>query len=314
MAIKVTMHPAPIALFAYNRPWHLAQAVEALRKNELADQSHLIIYSDGPKDVANQRKVEEVRKYIKTIEGFKSIKITERRKNYGLAPSIIAGVTETINKCGRIIVLEDDLVTSPFFLKYMNDALDYYEKEEKVISIVGYIYPVLGLPETFFLKGTDCWGWATWSRGWNLFEEDGRKLLAELKQKHLTNLFDYHGAYPYTNMLEHQVQGKVSSWAIRWHASGFLKGLLSLYPGQSLVKHIGADGSGTHCEVNDQMDVQLSTSPVAIGGVPVEENEFARRKVQRFMSSLKPPLHIRAKLLVKRIIKHMLFLNEHQSC
>jgi hypothetical protein len=313
MAIKGKMQTAHIVLFVYNRPWHLAQTVEALRKNILADQSHLIIYSDGPKGIADQNKVEEVRKYLLTIEGFKSIKIVERPVNYGLANSIISGVTESIHQYGRIIVLEDDLVTSPFFLRYMNEALSYYEKEEKVISIVGYIYPVDKLPQTFFLKGTDCWGWATWRRSWNLFEEDGRKLLAELKKKKLTKLFDYYGAYHYTEMLEHQIQGKISSWAIRWHASGFIKGLLSLYPGQSLVSHIGGDGSGTHCGVADRLKVQLSTSPIAIGGVPIEENEFARKKVRQFMASLKPPLLIRAKLLAKRIIKSILFLNKHYS-
>jgi hypothetical protein len=298
---------APITLFVYNRLLHLAQTVEALRKNELADQSHLIIYSDGPKNLDDQNKVGEVRKYIRTIEGFKSIKIIERAKNCGLASSIISGVTETIINYGRIIVLEDDLVTSPFFLRYMNDALNYYEQEEKVISIAGYIYPVVGLPETFFLRGTDCWGWATWSRGWNLFEADAPKLLFELKKQKLSKLFDYHGAYPYTKMLEDQIQGKISSWAIRWHASGFLKGLLTLYPGNSLVSNIGMDGSGTHCGFTDQMDVQLAASPVPIGGVPIEENEFARKKVQQYFSSLKLPLIVKAKLLVKRVIKDMLY-------
>lgn len=300
------MQIAPIVLFAYNRPWHLAQTVEALRQNELADLSDLVIYSDGPKNPADQLKVEEVRKYIRTIEGFNSIKIIQRQKNYGLATSIITGVTETINHYGRIIVLEDDLVTSPYFLRYLNEALNYYEKEDRVISIVGYIYPVEGLPETFFLRGTDCWGWATWKRGWDLFEEDGQKLLSELKKNKLTKPFDYNGAYPYTKMLGHQIQGKISSWAIRWHASGFVKGLLTLFPGRSLVRHIGGDGSGTHCGVTNHFDVQLSFSPVPIEDVPVTEHEFARKKIQRYMLSLRLPFMIRAKQFLKRVIKRIL--------
>jgi len=300
------MQIAPIVLFAYNRPWHLAQTVEALRQNELADQSDLVIYSDGPKNPADLLKVEEVRKYIRTIEGFHSIKIVQREKNYGLAASIITGVAEIINDYGRIIAMEDDLVTSPYFLKYMNEALNYYEKEDRVISIVGYIYPVEGLPETFFLRGTDCLGWGTWKRGWDLFEADGQKLLSELKKHKLTKPFDYNGAYPYTKMLEHQIQGKVSSWAIRWHASGFVKGLLTLFPGRSLVMHIGGDGSGTNCEVTSHLDVQLSFAPVQIEDIPVMEHEVARKKIQRYMLSLRPPLMIRGKQFLKRVIKRVL--------
>lgn len=300
------MQIAPIVLFAYNRPWHLAQTVEALRQNELADLSDLIIYSDGPKNSDDRLKVEEVRKYIRTIEGFKSIKIVEREKNYGLATSIISGVSETIDHYGRIIVLEDDLVTAPYFLRYLNEGLNYYEKEDRVISIVGYIYPVEGLPETFFIRGTDCLGWATWKRGWDLFEADGEKLLSELKKHKLTKQFDYNGAYPYTKMLGHQIQGKISSWAIRWHASGFVKGLLTLFPGRSLVMHIGGDGSGTNCQVTDHLDVQLSVSPVPIGDIPVIEHEGARKKIQRYMLSLRLPFIIRLKLFLKRVIKRIL--------
>lgn len=301
------MQIAPIVLFAYNRPWHLAQTVEALRQNELADQSDLVIYSDGPKTPADLPKIEEVRRYLRTIDGFKSIQIVERQKNYGLATSIITGVNETINHYGRIIVMEDDLVTSPYFLKYMNEALNFYEQEDQVISIVGYIYPVEGLPEKFFLRGTDCLGWGTWKRGWDLFEADGQKLLAELKKHKLTRPFDYNGAYPYTKMLEYQIQGKVSSWAIRWHASGFVRGLLTLFPGRSLVMHIGGDGSGTNCEVTNHLDVQLSFSPVEMGEIPVVEDEAARKKIQRYMLSLRPPLLIRGKQFLKRVIKRVLF-------
>lgn len=301
------MQIAPIVLFAYNRPWHLAQTVEALRRNELAGLSDLVIYSDGPKNPEDRLKVEEVRKYLRTIEGFKSTKIIEREKNYGLATSIITGVNETIDHYGRIIVLEDDLVTSPYFLRYVNEGLNYYEEEDRVISIVGYIYPVEDLPQTFFLRGTDCLGWATWKRGWDLFEADGQKLLSELKQRQLTRQFDFNGAYPYTKMLGHQIQGKISSWAIRWHASGFVKGLLTLFPGRSLVSHIGGDGSGTNCQVTDHLDVQLSDSPVPIKDIPVIEHELARKKIQRYMLSLRLPFIIRLKLFVKRVIKRVLF-------
>jgi len=162
---------APIVLFVYNRPWHMRQTIEALQKNELAEVSELFIFSDGPKSEADKEKVLEVREYIKTIPGFKSVTLIKRERNIGLAQSIITGVTDVINRYGRIIVLEDDMVTSPYFLKFMNEALEFYKDAEKVVCVHGYIYPIEAkLPETFFLRGADCWGWATWKRGWDLFD------------------------------------------------------------------------------------------------------------------------------------------------
>ena len=153
---------APIALFVYNRPGHTQQTVEALLKNELAMESDLFIFSDAAKSSEIEVKVNAVREFIKSISGFRSLTIIERESNLGLANSIIDGVTNLCNEYGQVIVLEDDLVTSPFFLKYMNDGLNYYRDEEQVISIHGYIYPFdAKLPETFFLRGADCWGWAT---------------------------------------------------------------------------------------------------------------------------------------------------------
>ena len=183
------MQIAPTALFVYNRLEHTKRVIEALQKNVLASESDLIIFSDGPKHEKDVKKIDEVRKYLKTIDGFKSIEIFEKENNLGLSNSIISGVTEVVNRYGKIIVLEDDLVVSPYFLEFMNNALVKYENEEKVISIHGYIYPIKNkLPETFFIKGADCWGWATWKRGWDLFEPNGQKLLDELLNKNLTLL------------------------------------------------------------------------------------------------------------------------------
>jgi len=280
------MNLAPIVLFTYNRLWHTKQTVEALQKNVYAEQSHLFIFSDGPKTEKDEPKVKEVRKYLKTIKGFKNIEIIERDKNWGLANNIIDGITKVVNQYGRVIVLEDDLVTSPYFLKFMNDGLNIYEEEEKVISIHGYVYPIKGLPEIFFLRGADCWGWATWKRGWDLFEKDGKKLLDELVKRKLTKLFDFNGAYPYTKMLKDQAEGKVDSWAIRWYASAFIHEKLTLYPGISLVKHIG--DLGTHIKGNTWwLDVELSEKPILIKKIPPIEDPQIRKKFENFFFRMK---------------------------
>jgi len=280
------MNLAPIVLFTYNRPWHTKQTVEALQKNIYAEQSHLFIFSDGPKTEKDEPKVKEVREYLKTIKCFKNIEIIERDKNWGLANNIIDGITKVVNQYGRVIVLEDDLVTSPYFLKFMNDGLNMYEEEEKVISVHGYVYPIKGLPEIFFLRGADCLGWATWKRGWDLFEKDGKKLLDELEKRKLTKPFDFNGAYPYTKMLKDQVEGKVDSWAIRWYASAFIQEKLTLYPGISLVKHIG--DLGTHIKGNSWwLDVELSEKPIFVKRIPPIEDPQVRKKFENFLFRMK---------------------------
>jgi len=279
---------APIALFTYNRSVHVRQTVEALRNNVLAAESELFVFSDGPRE-ADQETVAAVREYLGTITGFKQVTVIERAANLGLAQSIISGVTEIADRYGRIIVLEDDMVTSPWFLRYMNEALEFYRDEERVISIHGYLYPVrVKLPSTFLLLGADCWGWATWKRGWDLFEPDGQKLLGDLRARNLTYRFDFDGAYRYTRALEEQVNGINDSWAIRWYASAFLRDRFTLYPGTSLVHNIGNDESGTHCFATDIFDAEISPVPVHIEPIPLEENRIARQAFRAFFFSLVP--------------------------
>lgn len=289
------MSLAPIVLFVYNRPWHTQQTVKALQNNNLADESILYIFSDGAKNDTEIENVEKVREYIKTIDGFKHITILERDKNYGLANSIISGVTEIVNRYGKIIVLEDDLVTSKYFLSFMNGALEFYKDESKVISIHGYIYPIKSdLPGTFFIKGADCWGWATWKRGWDIFEAEGKKLLDELKDKNLEKEFDINGSYAYTKMLSEQVTKKNDSWAIRWYASSFLKDKLTLYPGRSLVCNIGLDKSGTHCGNANLYNTVITNRPIKLNNIPIEENTFVIKEIEKYFRATK-------KNLIKRI-------------
>lgn len=289
VALPVFSMYAPVVLFVYHRPWHTRRTVEALLANAEAAKTPLYIFSDAPKNAAVGQAVAEVRSYIHKINGFESISIIERERNWGLARSIIDGVSLVCQQYGRVIVLEDDIVVSPFFLKFMNDGLQLYEHDKRVISIHGYVFPVKAtLPETFFLKEADCWGWATWKRGWDLFEPDGQLLLRELKKRKLTHRFDLDGAYPHTKMLKAQIKGKNDSWAIRWHASAFIKGLLTLYPRSSLVQNIGFDDSGTHCSINSVFSGELAHSQINVEQIPVEENVLARQQVVRFLKRIRP--------------------------
>lgn len=304
---------APIALFVYNRPGHTRQTVEALLVNAEASKTPLYIFSDAPKNAASKAPVAEVRAYVRTITGFQSVALIERESNYGLARSIINGVTKLCDEHGRVIVLEDDLVVSPYFLKYINDALDLYEYEERVVSVAGYRYPIDHESEssTFFLKGTNCWGWATWKRGWNLFEADGNCILAQLRKRGLTREFDMNGAYGYTRMLKGQVRGENESWAVRWHASAFLKDRLTLLPYKSLVKNIGFDGSGVHCAgmiTQNPFDVELCLEPVTVKEIPIEVDIRATKSLEVFFRAARQTIRWNAVKRLGQNFKRRFFL------
>ncbi len=280
---------APVALFVYKRPLHARMVLDSLRRNPEAVNSDLFVFSDAPKNECSASAVEEVRTLVRDTPGFRSVTVIEQDVNQGVARSIIAGVTKLTGQYGRVVVLEDDVVPSPHFLEFMNGALEQYQNVPEVVSIHAYSYPVRRpLPETFFLRGADCWGWATWERGWKVFEPDGAKLLARLSESGKQHEFDMDGSYPYVTMLKNYVLGRNDSWAIRWHASAFLSGLLTLYPGSSLVQNIGTDGSGTHCDTTSVFSHASWGRRIHLGDIQIEESKQAREAFVEFLRTLQP--------------------------
>lgn len=279
------MNPySPILLFTYNRPAHTRQLVESLLANREAADSPLIIYSDAARNADAQADVDEVRRYLHTVSGFASVEIVERTENWGLARNIIDGVTAQISRYGRVIVLEDDLLVAPYFLRFMNDALEVYKDEPRVGHIQACDFTRdPALPPTFLIKWTGSWGWATWQRAWQHFNPDGKALLQQLEEHRLTRTFDFDGTYPFTRMLRRQTEGKNNSWAIRWNASLFLADILSLNVGRSLVQNNGFDGSGTNCGGGGLYGSSLWPEPLPVERIePVEENREARRSFARY--------------------------------
>ncbi|MDR0422000.1 MAG: glycosyltransferase [Proteiniphilum sp.] len=276
------MQPAPVLLFTYNRPAHTRQTLNALLRNTLVSESELYIFSDGYKNETDRKAVEEVRKIIHNTGGFKKIHITENSRNRGLAESIISGVTQVVDDRGKVIVIEDDLETSPHFLTFMNQALTMFENEPRIGHIHAYCYPLPELPEAFLIKWAGSWGWATWKRAWQTFNPDGKALLDEIKRRKLTRAFDFNGKYPYTRMLQRQVSGENNSWAIRWNASLFLGDKLSVNAGRSLVTNLGFDGSGTHCGSRNIFATPLHGQKLSIRIPAIEESAVARRSFEKY--------------------------------
>lgn len=264
------MNFAPVALFTYKRVDSLKKVIEALKLNPEAISSNLYIFSDAPKTVGDEKGVSEVRNYLSSVSGFNSVQIIRQSENKGLSGSIIAGVTELLSIHKKLIILEDDILTSPYFLNFMNSGLIKYENTENVASIHGYIYPVTKpIPETFFLKGADCWGWATWERAWQKFNPSAVEIDKLLQKAKLYSELDFGGVANYQRMIKRQISGEIDSWAVRWHASTFINNMLTLYPRKSLVQNIGADGKGTHVNKTDKFFVELSHFPVQINNIPL---------------------------------------------
>ena len=298
--IKNGMQYAPIALFTYNRADHTKQAVESLLKNAEAQYSDLFIFSDGPKNEKAVEGVKKNREYLQSLKNdndtltlrytdatitpyFRSVTIIEREKNWGLANSLIAGITEIVNKNGRVIVVEDDLILSPYFLRYMNEALEKYKDEDRVASISAFLNPIdCEAPETFFLRYFACWGWATWKRGWDILINDDRVLLKRLRWK--KNDFNIGGTGPFYGILYCDKVGLNDSWAVRFYASQFLAGKLQLFPGRTMAIQTGTDGSGTHGTVVDHKydGMQLSMEPIHVGDIAIEESKEMYDAFARF--------------------------------
>lgn len=238
---------APVILFTYNRLNTLQKTVAALQLNELSSETDLFIFSDGAKNADQQKKVAAVRGYLKTITGFKSVTVFESPVNKGLSQSIINGVTLILDRYGHAIVLEDDLVTSSNFLRFMNQALDFYKKNQSVASIAGFSYPMKGLGEKdiYFTLRTSSWGWATWKDRWAGIDWSVKDYPAFRSSKTQRRRFNRMGS-DLTKMLERQMRGQRDSWAVRFCYHQFQKRLFTVFPAVSKVKNIGSEDGATH--------------------------------------------------------------------
>ena len=286
MSIKLNSL-SPIVVFAYNRLDHLKKTINSLKKCKLSKNSHLIIYLDNYKKISEKENVINVKNYCLKINGFKTTKLIQRKKNLGMSKNIILGVSETLKKFETGIFLEDDMILDKYFLEYMNYYLEEYKNDNKISSIHGYSYPTnKKLPDYFFLKGADCWGWATWARAWTIFSNDSKFLFSKIKNKKLVKEFNFNNSYNYSKMLKYNLLNKNKSWAINWYASCFLQDKLTLYPGVSLVHNFGNDLSGTNCEKTDIFNVKLRNKPLKFIQVITLESVYAKKQFEFFFLSI----------------------------
>lgn len=286
------MNLAPIIVFSYNRPNHLRRTLEALSKNDLASESVLYIYCDGPKPDATEEQKQKIianREVAHAAKGFKEVRVVERERNFGLMDNIVGGVTEIINQYGRVIVFEDDMLTSRGTVRYFNDALDMYSDEEKVMHIVSYMFPhKYPLPETFFYQiPYPGGGWATWQRAWRYYPNDICDLFNHWKKDWQTFNFWNHDGHDLVDQMIDNYNGTLRTWFVRWYAELFRRGGLVLFPGRSLVTNIGFDGTGDNClklERNPYWVEHLAESIKVKRIKRMKVNRLAAREIYAFHS------------------------------
>ena len=305
------MSLAPLVLFTYNRPHLLKRTIEALSKNYLASQTALFIFSDAPKKDESPQNVFEVRKFVKTISGFKSLSIVERKESYGLAKSVISGVTEVIKDYGKVIVLEDDLISSPNFLNFANASLDKYENEKNVFSIASYTYQ-LDIPQDFnydnyFTPRCESLGWGTWINRWEKVDWEVKDIMSFLDSKVSRKKFS-EGGDDLIDMIVKQMAGKLDSWAVRWCYAHYKNNALCSYPVISKIAHIGVDKMGTHVKKEEKLlDTKLDDSgkisfnliekPFVNSSILMQYKKYFKRNL---LKKLKREVQI---LLLKRKLK-----------
>ena len=267
------MNNTAVAVFAYKRPVHLLRVLRALTPQVRSRGIPVYIFLDGPKSDLDAPKVESCFSIAQIYQEKYGFVVHKKSFNHGLYMSLTSGVTEMFKQFQRLIVLEDDILASPYFIDYMLDGLSIYEENPRVASIHGYTLPFSSeVPETFFLRGADCWGWATWRDRWSLFRSDASNMVREIVERNLSKEFDLGGYVSNLRLLKNRAEHKSNSWAICWHASCFLAEKLTLYPGRSLVQNIGLDSSGEHCAQSSQHEVCLSPNPVRVAQVETIES------------------------------------------
>ncbi|MBS0860885.1 glycosyltransferase [Providencia rettgeri] len=294
---------APVTLFVYARPVHTQRTIEALLKNPEAKFTDLIVYSDGARNNTDISTVNQVREIIKKTSGFKSIKLIEREQNFGLAKNIISGVTEVTEEYGRVIVLEDDILTSPLFLNFMNSALEKYKNSKRIWHISGWNYPLKDIDtfsDVFFWRVMNCWGWATWKDRWSFFEKKPQ-MLKDTWEIDTISRFNLDGTHDFFSQIENNMNGSLNTWAIFWYATIFSNHGLCLNPTSSFVYNIGNDGSGENCGHRDIYKNILNQKKIRDWPTIIEEDINIVTAIKNFYISHRPKLVRRILSKIKRV-------------
>ncbi|MEM6690631.1 MAG: hypothetical protein AAF664_14445 [Planctomycetota bacterium] len=284
--------PLAVAVLAYRRPEHLERTLESLGKARQFDSCVLRIVIDGPKDASVQ---EDVTRCLAIAKKFKDaytgrarqIEISTRRENQGLSASVKSTTSSLCKAYGHAVILEDDLLVAAGFLEYVQEALAKYAADENVFQISGHSHDSFGGLASF-VRLTTSWGWAIWADRWDNFCTFESQHSQELDALNQTKNFNFGNAYPYDLLVKLQSRGMIDSWAIGIHQYAHAKGLVSIFPPESLIANIGFDGSGEHCGQltlrNDHLTRESVSLPKTVA-VDEERERSIQRKLRGFLGT-----------------------------
>jgi hypothetical protein len=298
-------HCAPVVMFVYAKPEHTRKTIEALANNPEATNTDLFIYSDAARSGKDALDVQQVRDIVSNVTGFRSVSLCFRETNIGLANNIMDGVSKVCEQYGRVIVVEDDIVTSPAFLGYMNAALERYARESRVWHITGWNYPFpisyTSESDAYLWRMMNCWGWATWNDRWVNFKKDPEALINSFSKSDISR-FNLDDAFNFWSQVEDNHNGKINTWAIFWYATIFKNNGLCLNPVNSMVKNIGMDGTGENCNTSDIYKTKLSYEFGYRWPSAITEDKSALNVVRRFYKSNTPNIMQRIVNKIKRTL------------
>ncbi|MCZ0404974.1 hypothetical protein OZG83_22660 [Escherichia coli] len=277
----------------YAKPEHTRKTIDALARNPEAIHTDLFIYSDAARSGKDDLDVQKVRSIVSNVTGFKSVSLCFRDENIGLANNIMDGVSKICEKYGRVIVVEDDIVTSPGFLAFMNSALERYADDRRVWHITGWNYPFPDSyqsdSDAYLWRLMNCWGWATWNDRWINFKKNPEELINTFSKEDILS-FNLDGAFNLWSQVEDNYNKKINTWAIFWYATIFRNNGLCLNPVRSLAKNIGFDGTGENCNTDDIYNTTLSSGFEGRWPAIVSEDKSALQEVKMFYISNTPTL------------------------
>ena len=304
----------PVVIFCYDRIDMISRNIDSLVKNNRASATSVYIFSDGAKGPLDSNDVAQVRQYLNEISGFSSVTIIERECNYGLAVNIVSGVTSILESYEAVIVLEDDIITAPYFLDFMNDALQMYFDDSSVCQVSGYSFLEsyncqFDLDDTYFIRGADCLAWGTWRRAWSSYRSDSVNLYSDIIENKLVESINRGGAYNYMKMLRSNATGITNSWAVNWLSHNVIEDRYVLYPLRSLALHIGVDERATNYSFGgpDTLDVDLFKGRVDVAKIKVVEEPKTTMAFNTFLRALRGTLMSRLTSKVKVTLRKVLY-------
>ncbi|MCJ8211029.1 glycosyltransferase [Mucilaginibacter sp. RS28] len=240
-----------LAVFCYKRASKLKRCIDALLTNPECADMDIIFFSDGYKNEKDRAGVLETRDYINSITGFRNVIKHFRDRNFSTGPNFRTGLTYLAENYEQFIVVEDDLIVAPNYVKYLLDALKFYKNDQSVFCCTGFVYPVT--PEAFNYQYDSIvyqrfcsYGWGGWADRFKNVVWDEQELQQMMDTRPGFKARLNAEGYDLGRMLKKQINGDISTWDIQLQVHVAENHLKVIYPILSKVNNIGFDEESTN--------------------------------------------------------------------